>query len=249
MSSQLVLVSGTSGQSLCSLRKAFSDRMRADVIASRSPGFVGTEVTLQFLQKGFRYAPAPTWGHHLAASFELTERCSSRDPPLNYAAFAVPSVRRTRPTRGRRSTPANSRRASSSGRLSRMSLERALLTRPSRASTLLRTPLRPSSVDAPTCCFAVSKLMRQTSRSQHYNFTDAEKEMLIPALEGTRQILRAAQKVRGPSVHSAYAEVNALPRWWWKRPRSAITDHVSPSSGTLGQARRPDELVRRRSRL
>ncbi len=34
------------------------------------------------------------------------------------------------------------------------------------------------------------------ARSQHYNFTDAEKEMLIPALEGTRQILRAAQKVR-----------------------------------------------------
>lgn len=35
---------------------------------------------------------------------------------------------------------------------------------------------------------------------QHYNFTDAEKEMLIPALEGTRQILRAAQKVRLPSA-------------------------------------------------
>ncbi|GAA5982782.1 hypothetical protein JCM10908_006785 [Rhodotorula pacifica] len=119
MSSQLVLVSGTSG-------------------------FVGTEVTLQFLQKGFRVRgtvrsqdKADEWEKKHAGEFQKGQlEWSIVEDVAGKGAF-----------------------------------DEAI-----------------KGVD----------IVAHTASPFHYDFTDAEKEMLIPALEGTRQILRAAQKE--PSV-------------------------------------------------
>ncbi|BGP58484.1 hypothetical protein JCM8202_001148 [Rhodotorula sphaerocarpa] len=119
MSSQLVLVSGTSG-------------------------FVGTEVTLQFLQKGYRVRgtvrsqdKADAWEKKHAGAYQKGQlEWSIVEDVAGKGAF-----------------------------------DKAI-----------------KGVD----------IVAHTASPFHYNFTDAEKEMLIPALEGTRQILRAAQKE--PSV-------------------------------------------------
>ncbi|POY74967.1 hypothetical protein BMF94_1943 [Rhodotorula taiwanensis] len=131
MSSQLVLVSGTSG-------------------------FVGTEVTLQFLQKGFRVRgtvrsqdKADAWEKKHAGEFQKGQlEWSIVEDVAGKGAF-----------------------------------DEAI-----------------KGVD----------IVAHTASPFHYNFTDAEKEMLIPALEGTRQILRAAQKessVKRVVLTSSFAAV------------------------------------------